>query len=173
MYAIRSYYEKPDYHFKHFNWKESNKFLNDFTEVYNDAWRFHENFQPMDRQVLTETIAKTKAFLMKELIWYAYYKNEPIGFIVLFPDINQIIKHFNGKLNLMNKLRFWWMVKRKKMSRVRVVILGVKPKHQRSGIESGLFWHLNRITSYNVCYTKLLRFVLIFQCLFACLKQSR
>lgn len=29
------------------------------------------------------------------------------------------------------------------MTRTRIVIMGVKPKYQRFGVESGIFWHLN------------------------------
>ncbi len=134
--------KKDGFSFKHFKIKEADKFIDDFETVYNDAWKFHENFTPIDKKVLKATMMKAKAFMMEDLIWYAYHDNKPIGFLVLFPDVNQILKHFNGKMSLLNKIRFLWMKQRKYMTRARVVILGVVPKFQRSGIESGLFWHL-------------------------------
>ncbi|MFO8000738.1 MAG: GNAT family N-acetyltransferase [Marinilabilia sp.] len=133
---------KPGYHFRHFTWEESEKFIQDFIEIYNDAWRFHENFTPMKADTLRNTLAEAKDFMDEELIWFAYYEDTPIGFIVQFPDVNQIIKHFNGKMNLINKLRFAYLKWRKVMTRTRVVILGVRPRWQRNGIESGIFWHL-------------------------------
>jgi len=136
---------KEGFHFKHFSWRKANQFIDDFETVYNDAWKFHENFTPIDKGVLKMTMKKAKSFMIPELIWYAYHNDEPIGFIVMFPDINQIIKHFNGKLNLWNKIRFFWMKRNKAMTRTRVVILGVRPKYQRSGIESGLFWQLKSV----------------------------
>ncbi|MBK3517239.1 GNAT family N-acetyltransferase [Carboxylicivirga marina] len=141
--------KKEGFSFRHFRIKETDKFINDFEAIYNDAWRFHENFTPIDKKVLKATMMKTKAFMMEDLIWYAYHDGKPIGFIVLFPDVNQILKHFNGKMNLWNKLRFMWMKHRKYMTRARVVILGVVPKFQRSGIESGLFWHLQGVVDKN------------------------
>ncbi|WP_075603354.1 N-acetyltransferase [Saccharicrinis aurantiacus] len=134
--------KKEGYSFKHFRLKNRDKFLSDFETIYNDAWQFHENFVPISKQVLNDTIDKAKSFLEEDIIWFAYHGNKPIGLLVLFPDINQITKHFNGKMNLLNKLRFLWMKKRNVMSRARVVILGIIPKFQKSGIESGLFWHL-------------------------------
>lgn len=141
--------KKEDFHFKHFSWKQAGKFLDDFEIIYNDAWQYHENFKPIDRGVLENIMYKTKPFMMEELIWYAYYKDQPIGFIVIFPDINQIIKGFRGNMNLVNKLRFLWHKYNKTMTRARVVILGVVPKFQRSGIESGLFWNLKGAVERN------------------------
>jgi len=134
--------KKPEYNFKHFNWKEKDKFMKDLVEVYNDAWRFHENFTPLTIERVAPAFEKAKSIAVEEFLWFAYYKNEPIGFIILFPDVNQILKKFNGKLNLINKLRFLWHKKRNSIKRLRVVILGVKTKYQKSGVESGLFYHL-------------------------------
>ncbi|MCT4588691.1 MAG: GNAT family N-acetyltransferase [Carboxylicivirga sp.] len=141
--------KKEGFSFKHFKINEADKFIDDFETIYNDAWRFHENFTPIDKKVLKATMMKAKPFMMEDIIWYAYHEGKPIGFLVLFPDVNQILKHFNGKMNLLNKLRFVWMKRKRYMTRARVVILGVVPKFQRSGIESGLFWHLKGVVDKN------------------------
>lgn len=134
--------KKDGFNFKPFSWAKADKFVSDFETIYNEAWKFHENFNPINKDMLKTTLLKAKPFMMEDLIWFAYHNNDPIGFIVMFPDLNQIIKGFNGKMNLLNKLKFLWLKQRKVMTRARVVILGVVPKFQRSGIESGIFWHL-------------------------------
>jgi GNAT superfamily N-acetyltransferase len=146
---------KPELTFCHFSWKEDQRFINDFIEVYNDAWRFHENFIPMQPSYLLNTLKKTKAFMMEELIWFAYWNNEPIGFLVMFPDANQIIRHLHGKLNRMNKIRFWWMRRTKPFTRARVTVLGVKPHYQRMGIESALFYQFRDVVRRNPSFTEL------------------
>ncbi len=138
---------KPGYHFRHFTWEESEKFIQDFIEIYNDAWQFHENFTPMKADTLRNTLEEAKDFMDEELIWFAYYEDTPIAFFVQFPDVNQIIKHFHGKMNWLNKLRFVYLKWRKVMTRTRVIILGVRPRWQRNGIESGIFWHLRNVVS--------------------------
>jgi hypothetical protein len=45
------------------------------------------------------------------------------------------------------------MQKRKTISRARIVIMGVKPKYQRSGIESAIFWHMDKVLKKNPEYT--------------------
>lgn len=134
--------KKPDYEFKHFRWTQKDKFIEDMVEVYNEAWRFHENFTPLTKEKVEPSFMQAKPIAIEELLWYAYYKGEPIGFILMYPDVNQIFKHFNGKLGLANKLRFLWLKRKNVMTRLRVVVLGVKPKFQKSGVESGLFYHL-------------------------------
>lgn len=138
---------KPGYHFRHFTWQESEKFIQDFIEIYNDAWQFHENFTPIKADTLRKSLKETKDFMDEELIWFAYYEDTPIGFFVQFPDVNQILKHFHGKMNFINKLRFVYLKRRKVMTRTRVVIMGIRPRWQRNGIESGIFWHLRKVVS--------------------------
>ncbi len=134
--------KKPEYHFKHFSWKKKDRFIDDMIEVYNDAWKFHDNFSPLSRDKVEPVFKNAKSIAVEEFLWFAYHKDEPIGFILMYPDVNQIFKSFNGKLSLLNKLRFLWQKRKNKMTRIRVVILGVKIKYQKSGVESGLFYHL-------------------------------
>jgi hypothetical protein len=136
---------KDEYSFRHFRIKESDKFLDDFVEVYNEAWIFHDNFTPMDKKVLEGLFNQARPFLVEELIWFVYHGDEPVGFLVIFPDINRILQLFGGKLNWFNKLRFFFMARSPRyISRGRVVVLGIKPRFQRSGLESGLFYNLKR-----------------------------
>ncbi len=134
--------KKPEYQFKHFKWSQKDKFIKDFVEIFNDAWKFHENFTPIKTSAVESVFQKTKPIVIEDLLWFAYYNNEPIGFLLMYPDVNQIFKHFNGKLNFINKLRFLWLKHKKTMTRLRVVIMGVKTKYQKSGVESGMFYHL-------------------------------
>ena len=135
--------KKPELTFRHFEPLMRDKFIRDLKEVYDDAWKFHENYTPMDEATLIKGLEKAKSFLDPELIWFAYYEDEPVAFLVQFPDVNQIIKHLHGKLHFFNKLKFLWLKYRKTITRTRIVIMGVKPKYQRFGVESGIFYHLN------------------------------
>ncbi|HYQ56469.1 MAG TPA: GNAT family N-acetyltransferase, partial [Draconibacterium sp.] len=51
----------------------------------------------------------------------------------------------NGKLNLPGILKFFYYKKKKVITRTRIFLMGVDPKFQRSGIESGIFWHQEQI----------------------------
>jgi len=147
--------KKPEFSFRHFTFDQADKFIHDLKEVYDDAWRFHESFTPLEESLIRKTLEKSKSFMDPELIWFAYCHEEPIGFLIQFPDVNQILKHLNGRLHLWNKLRFLYLKHRKTMTRTRIVIMGVKPKYQRYGIESGILWHLDKVRHRNPHLTEM------------------
>jgi GNAT superfamily N-acetyltransferase len=148
--------KRPGYTFRHFLFSDSKRFVNDIVEIYNSTWSvFKEDFTPLNPAFLEETIKKTKSFVDEELIWFAYYYDRPIAFFILYPDLNQIIKHFNGKLNLLNKLRFIYFKMTHRMTRMRAIAGGVHPSYQNSGIESTIFLQLYNVFKRKRWYKEL------------------
>ncbi|MFH1118463.1 MAG: GNAT family N-acetyltransferase [Bacteroidota bacterium] len=137
--------QRPGYVFRHFTWKESQRFISDFKTIYDDAWQFHENFTPIETKVLRKSLEEIKPILVEEFIWFAYHEEEPVAFLVMVPDANEMLMHFNGKIGLLGKLKFWYLSKRKIFTRSRITVMGIKPKYQKSGIESAIFWHLDKV----------------------------
>jgi len=137
--------QKPQYHFKHFDYSETEKFVKDFCDVYDGAWSSHEHYKPLDPDDLRDFLKESKAILDPEMIWFAYDGEKPIAMFVMIPDINQILLKLNGKLNFWGILKFLYYKKNKTMNRTRIFLMGVDAKYQRSGIESGIFWHQEQI----------------------------
>ncbi|HEY8689016.1 MAG TPA: GNAT family N-acetyltransferase [Chitinophagaceae bacterium] len=129
---------KPEYKFIHFENKHFKKFAKDFQEIYNDAWSEFENFTPIELDTLKESFREMKPIVDEKIIWFAYANDEPIGFVLALPDINVLLKSFNGKLNLWNKIRFYLKLKTTTIDRIRFIVMGCKTKFQNKGIESGL-----------------------------------
>ena len=71
------------------------------------------------------------------------------------PDINQILTKMNGKFNLWNKLKFLYYLKRKTITRARISIMGVVPKYQRFGVESAIFWHMDKVMKRKPHYNEM------------------
>ena len=92
--------QKPQFSFRHFSYAEKDKFISDFAKVYDDAWRYHEHFKPIDKDDLTGFLDSSRLMLEEKFIWFAYHKDEPIGLFVMIPDLNQILIRLNGKLSL-------------------------------------------------------------------------
>jgi hypothetical protein len=130
--------KKPGYSFVHFEKKQFDRFASDFREVYNDAWSDFENFTPISMGTIKESFRQMEAIMDERIIWFAYYNNEPIGFVLCLPDINQVLRYVNGKLNLWGKLKFLWYKKTTTIDRVRIIIMGCKVKFRNHGIESAL-----------------------------------
>lgn len=138
--------KRPGYSFHHFENKDKDKYVKDIVEIYNSAWSvFKEDFTPLETAFLYESFNKTKPIIDEELIWFAYYNDRPISFFVLFPDVNQILIHFDGKMHLWNKIRFVYYKLTHKMNRMRAVVGGVHPSYQNSGVESAIFFHLYKM----------------------------
>ncbi|MDP4280779.1 MAG: GNAT family N-acetyltransferase [Bacteroidota bacterium] len=147
---------KQEFRFVHFSWDKQDEFIHAMKEVYDNAWEFHENFTPLEVDVILKTVEKAKIFIDEEMLWFVFHKDEPVAFLIMFPDINQVLHHLNGKINLMSVLRFYYLLKIKNViTRARIVIMGVKPKYQRFGLESGIFWHLNEAMKHKPKITEL------------------
>ena len=50
------------------------------------------------------------------------------------------------------KLKVGLIGKKRIFTRARIVIMGVKPLYQKSGIESALFWHMDAVMKQNPQY---------------------
>lgn len=130
---------KPDYSFYHFTWKESDRWVRDFAAVYNEAWAsFKTDFKPMEPAYIKKTLKKAKAIIDPEFIWIGYHKEKPVAIYLMWPDVNMILKHLNGKLNLPAMLKFLYLKKKKTITRARGVLMGVIPRFQGMGVESAI-----------------------------------
>ncbi|MCY1720492.1 GNAT family N-acetyltransferase [Prolixibacteraceae bacterium Z1-6] len=138
--------KKPGYSFEHFSCKNSDKYINDFIEIHQKAWGGHGNYKPLQFQLLKDMLHNAKILLDEEFIWYVYHNGNPVAFFMQILDLNQIIQKLKtGKLNFWSVLKLFYLKKRKTITRCRVIVLGVIPKYQGKGIESGIFYHLKKV----------------------------
>lgn len=128
----------PDYTVEHFRLKEFDKFSSDIIEVYNKAWVNHEGVSTISKEQGKAIIKRLKPVMQEELIWLAYYKGEAAGIFVNIPEVNQILKYVNGKLNLLGKIKFLWYKKRLKRRKLLGLIFGVTPEHQGKGVDGAI-----------------------------------
>jgi len=147
---------RPGYSFQHFEFRKKEKFVKDIVEIYNSTWSvFKEDFTPLDPAFLEESLEKAKLVIDEKLIWFAYFNDRPIAFFVLFPDLNQILKHFKGKLSIWNLMRFAYFKATHKMDRMRAIVGGVHPTYQNSGVESAIFLQLYKVFIKKPWFTEL------------------
>jgi hypothetical protein len=141
--VIDKFYERhrkiksdPDYKAEYLNKSNLNKYAEDFRIVYNKAWAKHGGGKELEKKQTQLFFAKMKPVIDEKLIWYVYYKNEPVAMWVNLPDINQLFAKFNGKFGWKEKLRFVWMLKRQKINKFIGLVFGVVPEFQGKGIDS-------------------------------------
>lgn len=146
---------KPGYRWEHFKLAQMDKYIRDLKSIYDDAWAFHENFTPIKEEDLYNTVKNSRHLIVEEFIWFVYLEEEPIAFLVMFPDANQLFAKLSGKMHLLDKLRFLYYKNRGIFTRGRITIMGVKPKYQKSGVESGIFWELDKVMKRHPRYGEL------------------
>lgn len=131
-------FENPDYEFRSFDTYNPNKMANDFMEIYNSAWIGHDGVKPITIEHSQKMLEKMNPILDPETVVFGYYKEKPIGFFVTLPDLNPLIRSFNGKFGLLNKMKMMWRLKRKTATRLTGLVFGVHKDFQGKGIESAL-----------------------------------
>jgi GNAT superfamily N-acetyltransferase len=148
--------QKPEYIFRHFSWKDLERCVNDFVAVYNEAWAsFKANFEPMKATYVKETLRKSKMALEEEFIWIAYHESKPVAIYLMYPDLNMILKHLDGRLHLWNMLKFLYYKKTKAITRARGVLMGVIPAFQGRGIEAAIILQLQEMFKRKSHYTEI------------------
>lgn len=139
-------HKDPDYSFRHLRSKEIEKYTEDFRKIYNEAWGGHSGVPEMSSLQAKNLMKQLKPIMDEKVIWFGYYKEEPIAFFVMIPEINQVFKHVNGKLDVLGKLKFLWYQKiMKSNKKVLGIVFGVVPKFQGKGVDGGLVERVKRM----------------------------
>lgn len=118
------------------NKNKLDKFVKDFTYIYNKAWAGHGGGKQLDERTVKKMFGKMKPVLDEHIAWFTYYKEEPIAMWINLPDLNQYFKHMNGKFGLLQKLYFLWLQKFGKCSRFVGLVFGIIPEFQGKGVDA-------------------------------------
>lgn len=143
---------KPGYAARHVKLSELEKYAGDFATVYNAAWAQHGENKEITKEQVLKLFNTMKPIMDERVIWFAYYKDEPIAMFINIPDVNQYFKHFNGKFGLWQKLHLLWMKKRGTGKRLTGLAFGVVPKYQALGIDSFIIYETSLLIQYKGWY---------------------
>lgn len=130
--------KNPNYEFKHLEKKHLEKYTEDFRTVFNKAWARFPGVAEMTKVHARGLMKSLKPILDERIMWFAYYEKEPIGFFLQVPEINQIVKHLNGKMNLWGKIKFMFYKLTGTCDTALGLIFGIIPEFQAKGIEGGI-----------------------------------
>lgn len=130
--------QDKNYHFEHLKKKKLTKYGEDFRMVYNKAWANRDGVAEMSADQASSIMNKMKPIIDEKIIWFAYYKGEPVAFYINLPEVNQIFKYVNGKMNLIGKLKFLYHKLRKTNEKMMGLVFGVAPEHQGKGLDGAL-----------------------------------
>ncbi|MFZ4770481.1 MAG: hypothetical protein ACOYLO_09905 [Ferruginibacter sp.] len=112
------------------------KFAGDFATVYNKAWAGHGGLKQMSKEQVVLLFKKMKPVMDEKVVWFAYYKKDPVAIFINMPDLNQWFKHLNGKFGIFQKIKFLLLKQFKPNRKFSGLVFGVVPEWQGKGLDA-------------------------------------
>ena len=103
-------------------------------EIYNSAWERNWGFAPLTDAEIQHLAKSLKPIVDPRYALIAEVHGEPVGFALALPDLNQALKHARGRLFPLGLLKLLWH--RRRIDRLRIFTLGVKPEYRKRGIDA-------------------------------------
>ena len=128
----------PDYEFRHLRKSEFDKLPEYMMNVYNKAWANRAENPELNLMQAKQIVKQMKPIMDEKLLYFGFYKGEPISFFLSLPEINQIFKYVNGKLDVVGKLKYLWHSWRKTNRKAFGILFGVVPAHQGKGCDGAM-----------------------------------
>ena len=114
-----------------FNRHDDRSFIAD---IYNDAWSENWGFIPITKEEIDHYFEELKFFFYDEFVYTIYTDGEPAAFMFNVLNINEVlIKIRNGRLFPTGLFKL--LYNRKRIKSAIVVIMGVKSKFRKLGLE--------------------------------------
>jgi GNAT superfamily N-acetyltransferase len=138
VYIAAGRVDESSYTFKRFSRRTLNSDVDRFLDIYNESWEKNWGFVPLTEKevrhyakTLLPVLDKNWAFVVTAA------DGDNAGAALTLPDYNQVLKHMNGRLLPFGWAKFLWY--RRKIDRVRVFALGVKPRYRTTGLAAKLY----------------------------------
>jgi hypothetical protein len=101
-------------------------------EIYHEAWFDNWGFVPMT-DAEWEDLSKSLARIVDPgLGFFMLDGEEPIGVGIVIPDINPLLKRFNGKIGMFGWLKY--LLYRREINGLRGLIFGIRKKYRQMGL---------------------------------------
>lgn len=134
--------ERTHVEIRSFDMKNFKRDVGIIKDLYNRAWEKNWGAVPMTEKEMDALAENLKTMCEPELIKFAFINGEPVGLSVVLPNINEIIKDFNGNMNIFNMIRF--LINKKKIKGVRALIFGFIEGYRQTGLPLVLYYETEK-----------------------------
>ncbi len=110
--------------------------------LYNNAWEKNWGFVPMTEEEMNLTGESMKSFYDPELIVIAELDGKPVGVALTVPNVNEVLKKLNGKINLWGIIKF--LRYKRKIRGCRSLVGGCLPEFRKTGLIAEMFYESAR-----------------------------
>lgn len=99
--------------------------LRHILRIFNDAWQNNWGYVPATESEAKKLSADLKLILDPELAFMAELDGRPVGMCICLPNLNEVIRDFDGKLNPITIAKLLWRLKVKSPKSGRLMMLGI------------------------------------------------
>ena len=107
-------------------------------DIFNDAWSQNWGFVPFTNKEFEHLGKDLKMLADEKLVKIAEVDGEPAAFMVLLPNINEVIRDLNGRLLPFGWLKMLWRLKVKYPKSARIPLMGVRCRYHGSMMGAAL-----------------------------------
>ncbi len=130
--------ESGEYTIRNVRLKELEKEVSGLHHVLTEAWQENWSSVPMTEEEILHLAKDMKPVLDEEFFLIAEKDGKAVGFSVFIPDMNEAIRHANGRLFPFGLLKILWY--KRKIRSGRVPLMGVLKEHRHKGIDSAFYY---------------------------------
>jgi hypothetical protein len=127
----------------HFLPKDADAEIALIRQIYNDAWSDNWGFVPLSEKEMQDIGKSVMEFVDPDMAFFIYYEDEPAAFCLVFPDINPLLKHLNGRVGLLGALKYF--LYKKEIVGLRLFMFGIKEKYRQLGLPMLAFHHIYEV----------------------------
>lgn len=106
--------------------------------IYNDAWTENWGFVPLTDHELEHMANDLKPILEPKLACFVEVEGKPVGFSLVLPNINEILKSLDGKLFPFGLFKILFGVK--KVQSIRLLAMGIRREYHHKGLDAVLYF---------------------------------
>lgn len=107
-------------------------------EIFNDAWSGNWGFVPLTESEFRHMGKELRQVLQASHTCIALVDDQPAGFLIALPNINELIADLDGRLMPFGWARLLWRLKRQRATSARVPLMGVSRRHQRGPLGAAI-----------------------------------
>lgn len=126
--------------------KNSAMELKTLRSIFNDAWSGNWGFVPFTEKEFNAVGKELFMIVPRDFTWIAEVDGEPVGFIVLVPNVNEAIADLDGRLLPFGWVKLLWRLKVRSPRTSRVALMGVRQKYQKTRLGPALAFLLIQAT---------------------------
>ncbi|MBI4859596.1 MAG: acyl-CoA N-acyltransferase [Candidatus Riflebacteria bacterium] len=114
--------------------------------IYTECWSRNWGFVPMTEEEIVASSGTLKHIVDPDLAFFLCYRDEPVGVCLILPDVNPLLKRFDGTLGILAyiKLHLYWS---SDVTGARGLLFGVREEYRQMGLPLVAFAYLHEVFS--------------------------